>query len=387
MQLNNIIDLEKLEFHISNGNISKRKHPTLPLYVLNYTHRCQYANDWTDETIFTRGLIVDEDWNIVGRSFKKFFAPEQHDALELPSYPWDDQYIITEKVDGVLFIVTNYMGQVVTATRGSFESDYVPVGNAILRDKYNDFKFDPTKTYVFELISPETHIVVNYGDRRDIILLSVIDTETGSERFQDVLELSDVFPIPKVYPSNTPSSELEKLFPDDGTTEGLVVHFSDGQRAKYKGLEYKRWHRILTNTNTITIWEYMTVEDIRKDYNDPKRVAQYAQLDPKDVTAMLAHDNLFDAILDRTPDEWYKFVDDTRRILIERFKSIEDRALTMYELVDSMKDRKQKAIKIMSFDSPYRDICMNIMNNKPYRHIIWKVIRPKYGKPFVQDSI
>lgn len=387
MKLSDIIDVEKLEKHIANKDISKRKHPTLPIYILNYTTQCQYAANWTPETILARGLIVDEYDNIIGRSFKKFFPPEQHDALALPQYPWGKPHTITEKMDGVLFIVTTYNGILVTATRGSFESDYVPVGNTILAKKYGDFKFDPTKTYVFELISPETRIVVNYGDRRDLVLLSVIDTETGAESLDDVLALSTTFPVPRVYPSSTPADKIDTLFPDDGTTEGVVVHFADGQRAKYKGTEYKRWHRIMTNTNTLTIWEYLAVAGVRKDYADNARfVAQAIRLDPKEVEAMLTHNDLFEAILDRTPDEWYDFVDKTRKILTEQFDVILRQSFKQYAKIEHIRDRKSKAIAISKMENPYKNICMQMMIYKPYNHIIWREIRPKYGKPFVTDE-
>lgn len=388
------VDLDKLQEYVDKRLISERPHPTLPLLIFNYTNKTQYEGAWDKYTMLARGLITDHSGNIIGRGFSKFFSPEQHEVIDLPPLLWDAPYTITEKADGVLFEVCTYNNQLVTATRGSFESEYVPIGNAILQERFSDFIFDPAKTYCFELISPESQIVVDYKGKRDLVLLAIIDNETGLDNFEDMRELlfllSDVFTTPKVYPSSTSSNELRSLVPNDGSVEGLVIKFSDGQRAKIKTVEYMRLHRIMTNTNTITIWEYMAVEAIRKLWNDdPKWIGQCLGLDKNEVQSMLESKNTLDKLLDRVPDEFFNFIQQTRKVLQREYDLIENRASVLsnegYSKVGI--EKKLLAIEFAKLDAPYQGICINMMNDKPYQHLIWKFIRPKYGKPFVEDQI
>ena len=53
-----MIDLQNL---IADGYISKRKHPTEDLFILNYTAKTQYKKKWNKTTRACRGLIVDSN--------------------------------------------------------------------------------------------------------------------------------------------------------------------------------------------------------------------------------------------------------------------------------------------------------------------------------------
>ena len=43
----------------------------------------------------------------------------------------------------------------------------------------------PGKTYLFEIIYPENRIVVDYGDYKGLVLIDVIDNETGKSDLQE----------------------------------------------------------------------------------------------------------------------------------------------------------------------------------------------------------
>jgi hypothetical protein len=36
-------------------------------------------------------------------------------------------------------------------------------------------------------------------------------------------------------------------------------------------------------------------------------------------------------------------------------------------------------------EAPLRAVCFAMGDKKPYDHIIWKLIRPKYDKPFLKN--
>lgn len=381
------ISLEQFNKYVEKQLITKRFNKEGDLIIWNYTPTCQFTRAWDEITTQARGLITDLDGNIVGRAFKKFWNLDEHAIRDAPPLQWDRPYTITEKADGSLFIVTTYKDRLVTATRGSFDSDQAEIGRNIIHHKYQGFAFDPSKTYLFEVIAPEIQIVLDYHGMRDIILLAIVDTKTGSEDLALVKDLSDTFPTVKTYPSSTTADELSELIPDDGSSEGLVIRFSDGQRVKWKTSEYQRLHRIITNTNTITIWQYMAVEAIRNELgNDPKLVAQRIRLDLKEVGDMMQQENILETLYDRVPDEWYKFLKTTRRIIGDQFKAIEDGAIGLKVFYQNLEDRKSKALVIKGFDEPYRSIAMNMMNDKPYQHLIWLSVRPKFGKPFIEEN-
>jgi RNA ligase len=62
-----------LNQYYEDGLLYKQTHPTLPLTIWNYTPNTQYSNLWDDITTQCRGLVTDNDGNVVARPFKKFF--------------------------------------------------------------------------------------------------------------------------------------------------------------------------------------------------------------------------------------------------------------------------------------------------------------------------
>ena len=89
------------------------------------------------------------------------------------------------------------------------------------------------RTYLFEIIYPQNKIVVNYGDREDLILLAVIDNLAGQDYpLDDYIGLG--FPVVKRF---TGLSALDKLKSDadnpaNDNSEGYVVRFRSGLRIK-----------------------------------------------------------------------------------------------------------------------------------------------------------
>ena len=70
-------DIALIEKMIDDGCISRQKHPLASLYILNYNKKANFNKVWNRATKMCRGLIVDEDRNIVARPFEKFFNYEE----------------------------------------------------------------------------------------------------------------------------------------------------------------------------------------------------------------------------------------------------------------------------------------------------------------------
>lgn len=222
-----------------------QKHPTSELYIYNYSAKAQYDRLWNEITLACRGLILDEEGNVVARPFPKFFNLGEYDGQKVPNSPFE----VYEKMDGSLGISYVLDGKVQIATRGSFTSDQSVVANEMLQDKYYDAisKMKDGITYLFEIIYPESRIVVDYGIEEKLVLLAMIDIETGED-----LTLENIgFPLVKKYDGINDINVLNLL--EEENREGFVIKYSDGYRLKVKFEEYVRLHRIITHVSTISI--------------------------------------------------------------------------------------------------------------------------------------
>jgi RNA ligase len=201
--MNNILD-KYYEEHL----VYKQLHPTLPLTIWNYSEKVQYDNLWDDITLQTRGLVTDEEGNIIARPFKKFFNMEEN------KHKPTEEFDVYEKMDGSLGILFNYKGEWIMATRGSFVSEQLIKGREILK-KYQYENLLGDVTYLFEIIYPENKIVVDYGQDEKLVLLGAIHTQTGDEYDIHNEWFEDLgFEVVKKYPKVKSYESLKKFIPD-----------------------------------------------------------------------------------------------------------------------------------------------------------------------------
>ncbi len=354
MRVSNISEIERL---IEEKLISKTKHPDCDLWILNYMQKCQFAGTWTVETRMCRGLIVDSEWNVKARPFVKFFNLGQHEAFSgLPELPWDRGYTIAEKMDGSLGILYWIADQPYIATRGSFTSDQALRGTEILRRMISelpeDVSFSPLLTYLFEIVYPENRIVVDYHGEEKLVLLAVIETETGKE-----LELCVRYPHqPKFYPANTPLEVLQSLLLNDGSAEGVVIRFADGQRVKLKTDEYVRLHRLLTGVSNKSIWE------------------------------LLKAGSPLDEIIEKVPDEFYEWVKQVKEELEVKHSAVMQEAAALAVKVQGMV-RKDAAAIILKEDRTVSAAAFALMDGKQSHaeQAVWRALQPAFERPFMKD--
>lgn len=362
------ISLSKLKEYNDEGWITSRWHPYADLIIHNYTPKTQYEGHWDAITSICRGLITDSEGNVLARPFPKFFNYEEHLQKEnLPGIP-SEPFEVFEKLDGSLGILYFANGEPRIATRGSFESEQAKTGTDLLfnhlasatkmanDDDFNSMAsrmFDRTKTYLFEIIYPENRIVVDYANSRELVLLSIIDIESGNE---------EPLPSQNWYSFRTRKEyedrDIEKLLSmDEENMEGFVLRFASGFRCKIKFDTYKKLHHLLTETSSKVIWEYLK--------------------DGKDVEDILAdHD---------VPDEFMDWIRSIRNeILHDRFE-IEQEALEFYEKIKHLKDdRKEFALATKGFGYP--SILFNMLDEKDYTEMIWKIVKPKHESPFKDNN-
>lgn len=338
---------------IDEKYVSVQKHSTENLYIYNYTQKCQFDRMWNEETMQCRGLITDDNFVVKARPFKKFFNYEEHtgEDSKLPALPLEE-FEVFEKMDGSLGILYWVNNAPLLATRGSFTSDQAVKGSQMLNKYPNAWNQD--YTYLFEIIYPENRIVVDYGKREELVLLAVINTLTGEEiAYEQMVSMySDVVPVVKKF-DYTNIEKIRSIIEDNA--EGFVIRFKSGVRTKIKFEEYKRLHKLVTGVNAKTIWE------------------------------LLKNNQPFDELLEKVPDEFFKWVDDTATNLRRQFVVIQGKCFEDLEKIKKLETRKDQAFWLKA-NSKYPGIVFSMLDNKPtFNEGIWKLIRPHADKPYKED--
>ncbi|WP_445710614.1 RNA ligase [Flavobacterium sp.] len=328
---------------ISEGYIKSNKHPEQDLYIYNYTQTAQFEKRWNEVTLACRGVIMDGNQNIVARPFTKFFNLGEQEGVEIPKASFE----VYDKMDGSLGILYWIENIPYIASRGSFTSDQAIKATEMLHSTYKDVwsRLDTFKTYLFEIIYPENRIVLDYGATEALVLLGIIDTQTGVE-----LPLEDIgFPIVEKYDGINDIASLKNLEKDN--KEGFVIKFENGFRLKVKFDEYIRLHRIITQLTSIDIWQHL-----------------------KEKQAL-------DTMLEHVPDEFFNWVKKTIKELNEAFQTIEIQCKNDFKILET---RKETAFYFMSCENAA--VLFLMLDNKSYDHEIWKRIRPTFEKPFMNSE-
>jgi RNA ligase len=325
--------------------------------IHNYTQRCQFDQAWNDLTLACRGLITDEAGTVIARPFRKFFNLEEHEreGSVLPSINWNQDFYVSEKLDGSLGILYLSHDGPAFATRGSFVSEQAIEATDIWRGRYAAFDPLPGKTYLFEIVYPANRIVLDYGALRDVILLDVMDIESGHGAPRQLIEAeAERIGCPVVqHVADVDAAALASYETGETHREGIVVRFDDGLRIKIKLAEYKRLHRLLTGINARKVWECLSTGT--------------------------------DVDLDRVPDEFFQWVTDTKAKLRGEFAAIERRATEVFsqaraDLGESAV-RKDFALSFMQ-TRDISGILFAMLDGKEYAPAIWKMIYPEHSPPW-----
>lgn len=252
---------------------------TMVLY--NYTDKCVYDKMWDRYTLNNRGNVYcSKTGKLLAKSFPKFFNFGEHCAEKQEEILLSNSYTVHEKLDGSLGIVFSYKGQLVVNTRGSFESDQAAMAREILNinnqaNSLNDFlsrtasSFCNGVTLLFEIIHPQNRIVCDYGDEKKMVLLGGYHTgskEVVHDSILNGIALAFNFQRPNTYKFNSLKEVFQKIQKMPWTEEGYVVQLENGERVKFKSVEYLRVSSILSNLTPLTLWRNMENGLVKKDF-------------------------------------------------------------------------------------------------------------------------
>ncbi len=365
MQLSDMIDDDLLDQMIRDGMIKQQTHPLYPYAIFNYTPKAVYSKTWNAATLASRGLIVDLSTSeVVARPFAKFFNWDQPEVGRLPI----GASIVAPKMDGSLGVLySGPYGGLHIATRGSFTSPQAVRATKMLHRIIDDSSglyddFSPHATYLFEIIYPENRIVCDYGDDERLVLLDVIDNETGKSDLAefDTVEWPDKVERRAVHIADHNADTLHAILdevPED--EEGLVFYFPERDlRFKMKKAEYMRLHRIVTGVSTKTIWQ------------------------------TLASRGDFEELLDRVPDEFYSWVKKTVADFREMHRIVRHGALADYQNVRAGLPvdftRKDFALYVNKHYRHKQAYMFALLDGRSIDELAWADIKPTYEKPFAQ---
>ncbi|MBQ8448798.1 MAG: hypothetical protein IJX27_07730 [Clostridia bacterium] len=241
--------------------------------IFNYKIECDFANPIVQEA---RGIIIDCEWlEVACWPFRKF---GNHNESYADTIDWESARVL-EKVDGsIIKLWYDFEAEKWQfSTNGSIRAEKAPVddyegiyfGTIISRaDNYGEIPFDrldKENTYIFELVSPETQVVVNYGSA-SLYHIGTRSNKTGEECELDIgIKKPASYPLGSLEECLHAAAELNRGSGEDISKEGFVVVDKNWHRVKVKSPDYLMMHR-LVQINTLAKRDY--IEMIRN--NDGK---------------------------------------------------------------------------------------------------------------------
>lgn len=227
------------------------------LAIFSYNVECDFKNPIVQEA---RGIIIDyEKIEVVCWPFRKFgnYTESYADKID-----WNNA-VVLEKVDGSIIKLwfnektekwqfsTNGMINADNATTDGYNS--VKYGDIIRSaSNYNDIPFDSLNkeyTYIFELVSPQTRVVVKY-DATELYHLGTRSNKTGIEYNIDIgIKKPKSYSINSLEDCIKAAVELNKGCESDDeiANEGFVVVDKNWNRVKVKSPDYIMLHRLKHN--------------------------------------------------------------------------------------------------------------------------------------------
>lgn len=153
-----LVDRQLREFAESHPDlVSVRMSLRFPrLRVVKYKNKVFYRNLWTPELCEMRGLVVDENWNVIVRPFRKIFNRFENAT----DFALNADVAAVRKINGFMagLTVDDDHG-VIVSTTGSLDSPFVTMAEKYLLPLVDRGLINGV-TYLFEIVDPEDpHII------------------------------------------------------------------------------------------------------------------------------------------------------------------------------------------------------------------------------------
>lgn len=314
-----------------------------------------------------RGIIFDENGNLIARRLHKFFNVNERDETLLHKIDLSQPHVILEKLDGSMITPFYVYDSIRWGTKMGLTDVAKPVEDFVARN--TDYHImasellETNLTPIFEWCSRSQRIVVDYPEDR-LVLIAIRDNVTGKYlNYEDMkVYINSEFDIDvvKAYPGTAESMQhlIDDVRGQEGI-EGYVIRFDDGHMVKIKGDWYVRIHKV------------------------------------KDSIAR--EKNIIDLIVNEKIDDAKAFMLDSDRERVEDFeekfwKGVTD-SVTLYEdmfrrFQYTYKDKKEFAIGCSQTLHPLtKGIMFSLWDGKNARDLILDMIRRNLGTQTKVDSV
>lgn len=351
MKLDEIFDVDLFIEMQNEKLITVRPYEGKPLFIANYSDAAQYRNYWNDVTLNCRGLIYDDDLNVIARPWKKFFNLGDAKA---PWINFDDRVEVTDKMDGSLGILYVYDGRPFISTRGSFHSEQATWATKHIRNIHHydlgllNLLAAREYTFLFEIVYPKNRIVVDYGTFEGLVLLGAVHIESG--HYEGPNTAAALLNWPGLTTEVMPYTSINDVLAatDRENTEGYVIRQGD-HMVKWKRPDYIELHRLISNLSEKSVWSGLE-----------------GGKTPEELCEAL-------------PDEFHGFVRETSARLLGEFEDrhaeIQYKFLEYAVRADIGPNRKRFAMAVQADQD--RAYMFALLDAKDISPMIWQELKPK----------
>ena len=256
-----------------------------------------------------RGIVFDTvSGRILNRRYHKFFnLGEKSDSV----VDVGREHCVLDKLDGSMISPCYIDGGIrwiskmgltdVSMQAETYVADnetYVANNKTYISNKLNYIDLARVclargKTTIFEWLSRQQRIVLDYGKEDQLVLLAIRDNTTGNYYTRgDVERLGHDWGIPVVQATSPSITNIDQFLSDlrqKENTEGVVIAFADGHMVKVKTDWYVQLHRAKDKISRERHLIALIIEDKLDDLlpvlplDDRERVEQFASWVHQDI--------------------------------------------------------------------------------------------------------
>src|ERR1035438_6973979 len=213
--------------YANTGLVDVAIHPEFPLTMFTYGREAVHTNNWDAVMRKCRGIIFDTvTEEIIARPFEKFFNMGTADMPETDPNTWlcgVAEPEVWEKMDGFMCTMYSYYGKSYIASKGSFDSIHAKWATAQVNANW---QWPLGYTPMFEGICSSIRIVVDYEKFEGLVLLALVNNETGEELNRTSLQVwakKNGVTTPTIYDLSWKDARMASLDKTVENFEGYVL--------------------------------------------------------------------------------------------------------------------------------------------------------------------
>lgn len=340
----------KIQEYIDSGYINAIRHSKLPITIYKYSRLAETNRFWPKEIRMCRGLVLDDNRNIVILPPPKFFNYDEPQSVEIEAH---DDWECLEKLDGYYIAIKrdSRYGVIVTSS-GSFENKYTEAAERF----FDQRTLVPGVSYFCELcqnFKEDSGIIVANHETPQLICWGARPTLTGKEL--DVLRVSTK-PFQSV--RSIPRERVKEYLKEK--VEGVVLYSpSSGDRIKIKT---QWWFDVHAQIGFCTLRRIFTMMRSGVEIDFDKSCVWYTYADKKH---QIPH--YWDG--PRLPDELRPVVQKWAAEIQDAVAAVELKAQDYFSIWSFESDAQ--IANNLSIPKTYRSIILSKRKGKNYDRILW----------------